>query len=621
MKIAHYFILLILMVVVTVGKTGAQNVKLPATALESKRNRGVREKPERPIIKKKPIPVKNIKTTGNWIDLAVAFDDSKGWSAGNPIEIHTAWQLAYLSRQVNDGNNYAGKHFKLTSDINLTGLEWTPIGKAGMPVSIFDETDEVSGSYQFCGRFHGDGYKIEGLTISRGGDYSGLFGICGADSYIENVHLADAYVRGKMLVGGLVGELSGGTVSGCMVSGNIGASGECVGGITGINNGTIVNSQSSAEIYSNSNSTGGLAGANGEKMMGIIDNCTATGLVTGFWNVGGLVGRNHGVISNSRASGDVNGDEWVGGLVGWTDRGMITFCEASGNIRGFCDVGGLVGFNGYQYTTAQISHSSASGKVTGVGAGCLCIGGLAGYSGGIISDCHATGMVEGEESTGGLIGEHGGKTINSHATGDVKGCYDIGGLVGFNGYPASKTYLENCWSSGMVIGSKSRNYGIGGLAGYSGGVIVRCYSTSSTTGEDGVGGLVGEHEGNLTNCYASGTVTAKHTAGGLTGWNWGKITNCFAVGFVNCNGNAGGLIGRNQDKDAAVKNSYYDWKNTKQPKGIGVNNNERGGMARPLSTEVLMNGSYPDGFDATVWDVVQGQYPKLKNTSVSLENL
>ena len=589
---------------VTIGEIQAQNQNIPAPTQDTKRSRKVREKPERKLVIKKPIPAKDIKTTGNWIDFAVAFDDdNKGTSINNPIEITSAEQLAYLAKQVNGGNNYAGKHFKLIADINLSGREWTPIGQFGV--------DYDDNSYRFRGSFYGNGHKVEKMTIIKGGDYSGLFGVCGTGSYIEKLHMNDAYVRGKMMVGGLAGELINGSISGCSVSGNVAASNECVGGIVGANNGTIMNSQSSATVFGNSNDTGGLAGVCGDRMLGVVDNCRATGSVTGYWNVGGLVGRNNGVISNSQASGDVIGEEWIGGLVGWMNKGMITFCQASGNVKGFFDVGGLVGFNGYQQSTAQISNCHATGKVAGIESGNNCIGGLVGYSGGVINNCYATGAVEGEETIGGLIGDHGGKTINSHATGHVRGSSDVGGLIGLNGQTGSPAYVENCYSTGTVTGYRESNT-IGGLIGYSGSTVVRCYATGSTTGESVVGGLIGEQSGTLTNCYASGTITAKKIAGGLAGGNWGKITNCFATGLVNCNGIAGGLIGKNHDKDAVVINSYHDWKRTKHIKGIGQNNNERNSLVKPLSTEDLKNGSLPKGFDATVWEAVEGQYPTLK---------
>ena len=612
-KVLFYFISFVLLTVISVGEIQAQNKNTPASAQDTKRGRKDREKPEQSLVKKKPIPSKNIKITGNWVDVAKAFDDTdKGLSSSNPIEITSAEQLAYLAKQVNAGNNYAGKHIKLVADINLGGREWTPIGQFGIN----------NDSLRFCGSFYGDGHKIEKMAITKGGDYSGLFGVCGTGSYIEKLHVVDCYVRGKMMVGGMVGELINGSISGCSVSGNVIATNECVGGMAGINNGTIVNSQSSAVVFGNSNDTGGFGGVNGEKMLGVIDNCKVTGSVTGYWNVGGLVGRNNNVVSNCQASGDVIGEEWVGGLIGWTDKGMISFCQASGNVKGYFDVGGLVGFNGYLNSLVKISNSHATGRVLGNGAGNYCIGGLVGHSGGIISDCYATGAVDGEESVGGLIGEHGGKTINSYATGNVRGSFDVGGLIGFNGYPESKTYVENCYASGTVIGYKVYNYGIGGLVGYSGGTISRCYATGNTSGEDAVGGLVGEQVGTVSNCYATGMVTAKITAGGLVGWNWAVINNCLAVGIVVCNtGDSGGFIGQNHDKGAVVQNGYFDRQTTRQEKGIGRNNNDRNSLVQQLSTDELKNGKLPEGFEETVWEAANGQYPKLKAVDAKLENL
>jgi hypothetical protein len=574
-----------------------------------------RERPERSLIKQKVIPAKKIKTKGNWMDVAVSFDgiagadplassDPAGTDANRPIEISSPKQLAYLAMRVNSGVNYSGKHFRLMADLDLGGREWTPIGQFG------DDPDDCS--RHFCGVFNGNGHKIKNLTIINGGNHSGLFGVIGAGASIEKLHVIGCYVRGKMMVGGLVGELIGGRISECSVSGTVIASNGCVGGMAGSNNGTVFNCQSSAEVFGADSDTGGLAGVSGEKMPAVIEHCIATGRVTGYWNVGGLVGRNNALIANCRASGEVNGEEWVGGLVGWTDAGRITFCQASGNVRGYFDVGGLVGFNGYTRSDAQIDNSRASGRVRGVGIGNYCIGGLAGYSGGMISDSYATGAVEGDESVGGLIGEHGGKTINCHASGNVSGCFDVGGLVGFNGHVGSKTWLENCHSSGTVTGLKVNNRGIGGLAGYSGGTTVRCYSTGSVTGDILAGGLIGEQKGVVKDCYATGAVTAKMTAGGLAGWNFAEITNSFAAGRVTCSGNVGGLIGQNLRQDATVNNCYYDRETTRQTKSIGQSISEHDGTVTPLTTEELQSGTLPAGFDGEIWEAAKGQYPRLK---------
>ena len=59
--------------------------------------------------------------TENWINSAEAFTGGTG-TEGDPYQIATAEQLAYLAQQVNSENNpynASGVFFKLTADINL----------------------------------------------------------------------------------------------------------------------------------------------------------------------------------------------------------------------------------------------------------------------------------------------------------------------------------------------------------------------------------------------------------------------------------------------------------------------------------------------------------------------
>ena len=580
----------------------AQNMNHPSTAQQSsKRVRKIADRPERVLYRKRPLPVKDIRTTMNWIDFAVAFNfDFENPDKDRQIEISSAGQLAYLAKTVNDGYNFEGIHFKLTSNINLDGREWTPIG-------MYDA------NARFCGIFNGNGFRIENLTITQRRDYAGLFGVCGKGSHLENINLENAYVVGQMSVGGLAGEMIEGVITGCSVSGYIVASNEYVGGLIGVNGGKIINSRSTAEVHGNSNDTGGLAGVNGDIFPGTIENSVAEGFVTGYWNVGGFVGRNAGDITNSHATGDVEGEDWVGGFAGWTDLGTIKNCHATGNVTGFFDVGGLVGFNGYAGSTAQITGSSASGDVSGNGPGNHCIGGLAGFSGGIITDSHATGFVDGEGAIGGLAGENGGRISNSYATGNVMGHFDTGGLVGFNGHVRSRALIENSRATGRVWAYGPQNYAFGGLAGYSGGRIVRSFATGNTSGDDTIGGLVGENEGIIENSFSKGTVTARRlTAGGLVGWNWGRIEYSFAAGQVNSRRNSGGLIGQNQDSEAVVISGFFDRQTTRQSRGAGINNNERNSSIEALSTQELQSGRLPAGFNAAIWETVEGEYPRLK---------
>lgn len=603
-----YFISLLFLTIIATGNLHAQNENDPGAEKTIKRGRKDREKPERTlIVKRTTVPSdKKRRVSGNWWSRVTPFDETggKGSSESNPITIGSAEQLAYLALQVNKGNNYAGKYFKLTADIDLGAHEWTPIGAFG------ENYEDQRG--RFCGLFYGNGHKVENMTIVRGIEYLGLFGVCGAGSYIEKLGVTDCFVKGRMIAGGLVGEIIEGTIFDCYVTGDIITSHECVGGLVGINNGAITGSHSAAMVFGNSNDVGGLAGVNGDRTMGVISNSYATGAVNGYWNTGGLVGRNNSIISNCYATGDVSGEEWVGGLVGWADNGMVANSHAKGNVKGYFDVGGLMGFNGYQRSLAAVNNCYATGSVSGNGAGSYCIGGLIGYSGGTILNSYATGEISGDESVGGLVGEQGGKVINSYATANVNGSFDVGGLIGFNGYPGSNTIVENCYSSGAVTGYRVFNYSIGGLAGYSGGTISKCYAEGPVIGEETVGGLVGEQGGVLINSYATGSVDGKISAGGLVGWNWAKLQYCYAAGPVKSQGDVGGLIGANQDAEAVISQCYFDKQTTGQTNGIGKDNNGQGDNITAKTTAELQSNALPEGFDKKNWETAVGSYPKLK---------
>ena len=73
-------------------------------------------------------------------------------------------------------------------------------------------------------------------------------------------------------------------------------------------------------------------------------HATPPARVSGYFQVGGLVGTNGGTITASHSSGTITGDISVGGLVG-TNGGTITASHSGGTITGDISVGGLVGYN------------------------------------------------------------------------------------------------------------------------------------------------------------------------------------------------------------------------------------------------------------------------------------
>lgn len=66
-------------------------------------------------------------------------------------KILNASGLQYFANHVNKGETFAGKTVKLISDINLSGIAFTPIG--------------TSKAISFQGTFDGNGYSIKNATI------------------------------------------------------------------------------------------------------------------------------------------------------------------------------------------------------------------------------------------------------------------------------------------------------------------------------------------------------------------------------------------------------------------------------------------------------------------------
>lgn len=78
-------------------------------------------------------------------------------SKTNPYEIATAEQLAKLASDVNNGNTFRGKYFKLTADIDLSGGIWMPIGKY---YNYGNGKNRL-----FFGKFDGNGHVIKNMHI------------------------------------------------------------------------------------------------------------------------------------------------------------------------------------------------------------------------------------------------------------------------------------------------------------------------------------------------------------------------------------------------------------------------------------------------------------------------
>ena len=300
--------------------------------------------------------------------IAESFAGGKG-TKDDPYQIATGSQLAYFAKRVNAeeyGEKYADTYFELTEDIDLGGKEWTPIG--------YTVADLIMGGHEyfvFSGNFDGNGYTIKNLTIGTetspySGDVCGLFGATSGtieDVVLENVSIN--YVGGNhssgygFRMGGALVGYSMGDIVNCTVIGldmKAGSDGSYValnsiGGLVGIQDGdtTVSHSRVSGKIEESTKKgnvggfVGTLAKGSSAKYCGADVSVEVTGNGRGI-AVGGFVGIGNGVtidetlIENCYATGNITGAEYAGGFVGNISGLNISNCYAKGDVSN-CFVG------------------------------------------------------------------------------------------------------------------------------------------------------------------------------------------------------------------------------------------------------------------------------------------
>ena len=222
----------------------------------------------------------------------------------------------YELMQSLDFNADASYYTTSNKAIWTTGEGWQPIG---------------SDANRFSSIFEGNGYTISNLFMNREEFNLGLFSVLHANGEIKNVGLLNVSVTGiRDNTGGVVGQNFGGIINSYVTGTVTVARGDNIGGLVGLNHNRIINSY-------------------------------ATGEITGFFSIGGLVGRNEsGSIINSYATGVVTGSFSIGGLVGVNTSSLIN-SYATGTVTGTSDIGDLVGVN-FGRVIASYWDTQASGQ-------------------------------------------------------------------------------------------------------------------------------------------------------------------------------------------------------------------------------------------------------------------
>ena len=245
------------------------------------------------------------------------------------IEIADAEGLAAINKNLS--GNYV-----LTADIDLAGVEWTPIG-TWVPSGESEEEQEIpSPEFAFTGTFDGNGHTISNLKIDQPeGLALGLFG-CISGAEVRNFTVENASVDGSMMSADVVGYAFMSTVDNVMLK-----------------NGKVTAhmGELSAEGM-----FGGIVGAG---MGSLISNCSAEADI---------------VIPDGMANAGIIG----GGL----EMTNVSGCHATGTVTAGNDCYGLGGISGCGFAAAYFRENTAENVLITAGENCFWIGGITGYAGG-----------------------------------------------------------------------------------------------------------------------------------------------------------------------------------------------------------------------------------------------
>ena len=278
-----------------------------------------------------------------WTDIVKEQPEGFVLDSNGNVEIKSPEGLAWLSILVNGlnghlPNTFEGKTITLASDINLKGYRWYPMGR----YLNWEWTT-------FSGTFDGQDHSISNIYVREDGSNLGLFGKV-YRGIIKNVRMDGGSVSSSLKP---IGNDSQYWLPSSVIGGLAGSLEACY---------EMSNCHSSVDVFGNGGA-GSLCGeikSDGEDVLTMVYNCSASGNVSGREACGGLFGLVYGDVrvSNCYSTGDVfitacDFDAWEmgrGGLIGsFRQRSIVYNCFSIGEV--FYDSnynhpkGNLIGYN------------------------------------------------------------------------------------------------------------------------------------------------------------------------------------------------------------------------------------------------------------------------------------
>lgn len=328
----------------------------------------------------------------------------------DPYLIKNCEDMAYLANEVNNGNSFEGKHFKLIANLDFGARkdENNKWNKLNIPyIGISSDTP-------FSGTFDGNNKHIRGIGISeylRSGKNKGIFGY--NKGLIENIIVSgeNRIESGQFANVGLIIGNNEGTITNCNnISRTTVAWGAYsnIGILVGSNSSEIVNCYNAGNIKTSS-SISAIAGINQENA--IIKNCYNTVTITGS----GIVYENYGDVDSCYNSGNMDNTRQTSGIA-LTNRatGVISNCYNTGNVRnaGICKSN--FGIVKQSFNTGNVYCEDG-----------YYIGGVVGINSNLVINCYNIGTVQAWWQVGGIVG--------LGTNGQVKNCYNTGTIIGLGG--------------------------------------------------------------------------------------------------------------------------------------------------------------------------------------------
>lgn len=409
-----------------------------------------------------PVPTNDYGVFTGWLYNDEPITDSTGhsltkWNFTSDITLTVDWTVKiYTVEDLLKMGTYLNGDFILMNDIDLSGVNWNPIGINSAP---------------FTGHLDGNGHKISNLTIDTS-NYTnrssfGLFGYISfatfEDLVIEDFEFTSENIEKTYYVGALAGidltDLSSSTNEEPLIKG-ITTSGSYVvakqsssypvyaGGLFGKVSFEIISNCKNFIGITNASYAGGLVGT-ATKMMYAL-NSSNEGQINSTLYAGGLLGKCGTAFYASESSNkaDITSVQAAGGLVGSVDYyAVITLCYNTGNITSttdntFLGAGGLIGCcystGGEALPSVEISESYNRGNISAP-----CAGGLLGVTYEIkLTNVYNAGSVSGNKYSGSIFAYS--------SVGSVKQCLGSGSVSGSAvkstiGYGLTNVTFTDCY--------------------------------------------------------------------------------------------------------------------------------------------------------------------------------